>query len=131
MAGLFFAGLGSSFLWDHYREARVYTAQVVGTVSDIKHEVRTPKGKKENSYSPVYTYTVNGVVYNGESNYLSSSPTAFPVGMKVTIMHDPDNPEHFYVEERRVPLFMYLLFIAVGVVFMLVSRPWRLFLRSR
>ena len=129
LLGLLFVGFGSFALWDHYRQGRVCTKRVAATVSNIEHEVRSStsqKGKKsrdENYYTPVLTYTVNGVVYDNRAPISDNSPTAFPVGMKVAIMYNPDNPSEFYLEEHRVLGKTALFFIAIGVVFILVTWP--------
>ena len=136
--GLSFAGVGSFALWDHYREERMCTERVAATVTDIEHEVRSEtmsgrKNKRRNVsyYRPELTYTVNGVVYDMKSPIWDRSPTAFPVGTRVPIMYNPDDPSDFYLEERREVANTYLIFIAIGVglILVLAMRPWR-FLRN-
>ena len=134
LLGLLAVGFGSFALRDHYRQGRVCTKRVAATVSNVERKIEsTPrsKGKRAReyySYTPVLTYTVNGVVYDNRAPISDKSPTAFLVGMKVTIMYNPDNPSDFYLEEHRIMGKLALMCIAIGVVFILVtwhmSRVW-------
>ena len=133
--GLSFVGFGSFALLDHNRKERECTEQVVATVTDIEHEVLRSSGKKsrdEHYYSPVLTYTVNGVVYDMTSHISDSSSAAFPVGTKVAIRYNPDNPKDFYEEDREVAN-TYVIFIAIGAGILLAAALllWRSSRRMR
>ena len=128
LAGLAFAGLGCYLLWNHHREEQLYTAQAVGTVTDIKEIVRFSEARnKVKKYMPIYTYTVEGIKYDTPPLAQYTTRDHHPIGMSVTVFYNPSTPEQCYIEEQRQPAGP-LFFFAFGVVFMLASRPWRFFL---
>ena len=128
LAGLALAGLGCYLFWNHQKEERLYTDHTSGIVTDIKEVVRFSKGRnKVKKYMPIYTYTVEGIKYDTPPHVQYNTPDHHPIGMPVTVFYNPSNPEQCYIEEERQPVGP-LVFFAVGVVFMLASRPWRFFL---
>ncbi|CAM2933911.1 DUF3592 domain-containing protein [Mycobacterium intermedium] len=71
-------------------------------------------GKRSGRTSPswrVYHYELQGHQYEGRGPYLAgfkNHPLDMPVGMKVTIAYNPDNPEQVLSEaDSRVDLFRY------------------------
>jgi hypothetical protein len=98
--------------WNILQNARASTTwpTVEGTVltSSVEHSTDAEGG---DSYSPVvvYRYTVNGQTFEnntikfGENSYGSRRKadgiaSAYPVGMKVNVHYDPDQPERSVLE---------------------------------
>lgn len=77
-------------LWYTYTSFKFSTngEEVQGTV--VRLESSTSDGST--TYSPVYSYTVNGQKYEYES-VNSSNPPAHEVGEQVTLLYDPDHPD--------------------------------------
>ena len=130
LAGLALAGLGCHLLWGHYEEERLCTSQTSGIVSEVQEVIVKKSGKsgsRVKEYVPIFTYAVGGIEYESSGARYGSAST-FPVGRNVTVFYDPDNPGKCYLEDERQPPIGPVIFFAIGVVFMLASRPWRLFL---
>ncbi len=62
--------------------------EVQGTVVRLQESQSTDSGT---TYSPVFSYTVNGQQYEYES-VNSSDPPSHEVGEVVTLLYNPDNP---------------------------------------
>ena len=76
---------------------------------------------------PYVTYTVDGRIYEHRSNYTSSS---LRTGQTMTIRYDPADPDKMDVG-GAMALFLPILFMGMGGLFLLIGVLWLWFLRPR
>lgn len=88
------------------------TERTPGTVVDM---VSNGKG-----LVPLVGYTVAGKSYTQRSE-LYSSFSSFRVGDQVTILYEPNNPQHSEIEGYQVGSFVALLLGIIGLVFGVVT----------
>ncbi len=106
--------LGSSFAYSHYKRASRIQAAYLPTEGEIiAHEVeRTWFGSNEmhSTIVPRFRYEVNAQIY--ESTRVSvitktenEKAKYYPVGTKVTVWYDPDNPRMAVLEKPNLNAF--------------------------
>jgi hypothetical protein len=116
-------------IWFTYTSYKFSTSgeEVQGTV--VRLESSTSDGST--TYSPVYSYTVDGKKYEYES-VNSSNPPAHEVGEVVTLLYDPERPDkarvNSFFELWLLPIIMcpvsfMMLILSIGVPF-LVRRTY-------
>ena len=122
--GMGATGVGFYIWWSHAETKRVCTTQTAGIVKSVNHEVKynSKSRRNENEYRTTFAYSVNGVEYVEKSIYVRSTPL-FSEGDKVTIFHDPADPERFYALEEENSSMIKLAFflIAFGAAFILIG----------
>lgn len=76
---------------------------------------------------PYVTYTVDGRTYEHRSNYTSSS---LRTGQTMTVRYDPLDPDRM-TAGGAMALFLPILFLGMGGLFLLIGVLWLWFLRPR
>lgn len=119
--------------WNILQEARASASwpTVDGTVLTSSVEHRTD-GEGDDIYSPlvVYRYTVNGRTFTNDTikqlreaydsrREAEGITSAYPVGIKVNVHYDPDQPERS-VLEAGVSAGSYLV-LSIGVIFVVLT----------
>ncbi len=81
--------------------------------------------KKEDTYTPVFAYTVDGKDYEQKSSY-STNPPKYDIGDEVELHYEPGKPTNFYVDKAitLVRIVLYSIggfFFVFGFVFVIVG----------
>lgn len=109
-------------LWYTYSSWNFYSngVEVQGTVVRLEAHSSSDSGT---TYSPVYSYTVDGQQYEYES-VNSSSPPSREVGEVATLLYNPDNPskarENSFWELWLLPVIMcpvsiMMILLSIGI----------------
>ncbi|MEN4011607.1 MAG: DUF3592 domain-containing protein [Chloroflexota bacterium] len=142
LGGVFvlFAGLGVFFIVRHQRDTKkaeqsVSWPSVAGTVTAAQvktHHSTDSEGDPSETYSAQveYQYEVNGVAYTGDrltigtplaiSNLrkVQESVAQFPVGSRVTVYFNPQNPAEATLQTRvggKAGLVLGIIFLLIGI----------------
>lgn len=68
-----------------------------------------------NTFHPIYSYTVNGVVYTKAMLY-SASKNFIKVGKDVVVRYNPDNPFDSIVSNNRGYKILYIILFVLGIL---------------
>ena len=104
IAGFLFFVFGAKDFLELYRDKKVCTSRVEGTVTAIQSWDETHRKSRDdeptNTYAPVFEYEYQGNKYKDEGNYFGPS-AGFKVGESVDIYVDPNDPEHIYIPSYK------------------------------
>lgn len=126
LVGLVFAGVGGFLIWRGKNLEKVCTVQVGGIVSDNFLSVKYKKGRRRESYYPIFKYSVGGIEYTQQSSFGTGRSPKFAIGQSVKVFYNPSNPKQYYVLEEGKLTIMAICFIAIGVI-ILVATPFMKF----
>jgi hypothetical protein len=106
-------------IWYTYTSYRFSTngVEVESTVVRLESSSSSEGGT---TYSPVYSYTVNGQKYEYES-VNSSNPPAHEVGEQVTLLYDPAHPDKARVNSFFEMWLVPIIICPVSVVMLVLS----------
>lgn len=73
------------------------------TTAVVTDNVKNTNNDGDTTFAPVYTFTVDGEIYNVQSEF-SSSPAVYEIGDEAEIRYDPSNPKNIY-DPKSVKVF--------------------------
>ena len=102
------------------------SATTTATVTDYEQfsQIRVKNAgrrhtRTDTNYSLMYEFEVDGTVYAGGDTDIGSNQKPYPIGTKIQIHYDPDDPENSYFYNTS-NMKMYLG-VGMGAVFILVG----------
>ncbi len=72
------------------------------------------------THAPVVRYVVDGKSFEFQSS-VASSPPAHAVGDKVTVLYQPDQPQHGNIKSFMDQWFLPLIFTGIGTLFFVIG----------
>lgn len=101
---------------------------LLGRIPDLAYKncteevqaIVTDNVKKDDTYSPEFTFEYNGKKYTVVSN-ASTNPPMFSEGEEVNILIDPENPERIHPPMDKIFSFLKLIFCAVGIIHFIIA----------
>ena len=102
------------FMQQSYDACSETTTAVV--IDNIRHD---------DTYAPVFAYTVDGKDYEEKSSY-STYPAKYDIGDKVELHYEPSKPSNFYVDKsinlvRGILFGLGGFFVVFGTVFVIIG----------
>ncbi len=118
--GLIFASIGGGFTYFSYSFSQI-AVSTSGVVTDI--EVNWSSSGSGSSSSPTYKPTISFFDQNSTEQraqtFLSSSSYNYPIGAKLRILYNPENPSSMRIDSWFALWGFGLIFLVVGLLVML------------
>jgi len=92
---------------------RLCTAEASGTVVELKEHRTKEKNRTKISYAPVVDYVFHEKNYRYVSN-VSTNPSRYKVGDRVTVMVNADEPSQCYIQGDLAGTILSLIFVGIG-----------------
>lgn len=112
--GVAFLSIGLILRLRRSKRKKQCTAKASGTVIGYDNRYDTdPGGRSRVTYAPIFSYEVDGMIYEHTSQVFSSYHK-FKDGRRVTVFYAPDNTALCYVKEDDAATWVSMAFTAVG-----------------
>lgn len=117
-----FLSIGIGIAINYKKKMKQCTQRVSGKVVDniARRQSSIDDHTWDTYYYPVVEYYVNGQYIKKEISIGTSKPK-YEVGTSVTVLVQPDNVNHCYIEGDNGQRWIYSIFLIVGIILLCVS----------
>ena len=99
------------------------TADTAGVVVDLvkkRHTMPDEYGAYRSAWYPVVEYEANGIKVRKTAS-TGSNPSGYQVGEYVHLKYDPQDVEHYVLEEDHTLFVLHIIFSIIGLVLLIIT----------
>ena len=94
----------------------ICTSMTTGVVTG-NHRRKSGGSRPSVSYTPEFSYTVKGILYN-QCSAIGTSKPRFTEGQEITVFYAPDNPDDYYIAEDGLSNKIFYVCLVIGILLM-------------
>lgn len=122
LGGIVFIVLGTCIILNSLMKIKRCTETTTGTLAALDVRTERDSGARRNYYVPIYSYEVDGKVYQNEAKKYSTKAYRFEINSQGKVKYNPLNPEECIIDGRPVMIFFAILFILLGLFLCFAGR---------